>query len=73
MQRRVPSAPDYTGDYVISTYRPGPAGTVLIEVVTDSLQRLHLSMRQEQTSAENIDATIRHALAALARPPDPVR
>lgn len=73
MQRRVPSEPAYPGNYVISTTRPGPAGTVAFEVVADNLQRLFVTMPNRQTSAENIDRTIRGALAGLYRKPDPVR
>lgn len=59
--------------YVISTVRPTGSGKVMFEVVTSGLQRLTVQMRSEQTSAENIDATITHAIAALYAKPSPVR
>lgn len=59
--------------YVVSTVRPHGSHKVMFEVVTDDLQRLTVQMRSERTSAEDIDATITHAIAALYAPPSPVR
>lgn len=59
--------------YMISTTRAAGAGKVMFEVVTDDLQRLTVQMRSRQTSRENIDATIRHAIDALYTPPSPTR
>lgn len=72
-QRVVPSSPAWDRGYVISTIRPTPAGDVMFEVVADNLQRLHVMMPNARTDAQTIDATIRAALGALYRPPDPVR
>lgn len=72
-QRTVPSAPAWDRGYVISTIRPTPAGHVVFEVVADNLQRLYVTMPSARTDAATIDATIRAALGALYRPPDPVR
>jgi hypothetical protein len=72
-QRVVPSSPPYMGSYVISTTRPTLTGNVVFEVVTDQLQRLYVTMPNRQTDGPTIDTTIRAALGALYRPPDPVR
>jgi hypothetical protein len=72
-QRAVPSAPLLDGTYVISGFREAPGRNVIVEVVTDRLQRLYVNMPRARTSTVEIDLTIRHAIAALARPPDPVR
>lgn len=72
-QRAVPSAPDYPGNYVISGFRAGRGDNVIVEVVTDQLQRLFVAIRSKHSDTDEIDATIRHALAGLHRPPNPVR
>lgn len=59
--------------YVISSIRPAGSRKVMFEVVTSGLQRLTVQMRTEQTSAQDIDATITHAIAALYAKPSPVR
>lgn len=59
--------------YVISTVKPTGYNKVMLEVVTDQLQRLTVQMRSHDTSAEQIDATITHAIAALYARPSPVR
>lgn len=72
-QRRVPSAPDYPGDYVISGYREIANRWVSVEVVADNLQRIHVCISRDRSDADQIDQTIRHTLAGLYRRPDPVR
>lgn len=62
-----------TDGYVISTVRASGADKVMFEVVTDRLQRLTVQMRSRQTSAENVAATIEHAIDALYAQPSPVR
>lgn len=62
-----------TAGYVVSTVRASGADKVMFEVVTDRLQRLTVQMRSRQTSAENIAATISHAIDALYAQPSPVR
>lgn len=68
-QRARPSAPPYPGDYVISTVRPGPGDLVVFEIVTDRLQRMHVTMPQARTTDTEIDGTIRATLAGVYRPP----
>lgn len=58
-------------DYVISTVKASGADKVMFEVVTSGLQRLTVQMRSKQTSAENIAATIEHAIDALHAKPSP--
>lgn len=72
-QRPVPSAPLLDGTYVISGFREAPGGNVIVEVVTDTFQRLYVNMPRGRTDAHEIDATIRHTIAGLYRKPDPVR
>jgi hypothetical protein len=72
-QRAVPSAPLLDVGYVISGFREAPGGNVIVEVVTDRMQRLYVNMPRGRTDADQIDATIRHTIAGLYRPPDPVR
>ncbi len=71
-QRVVPSEPAYAGTYNISSLRAVPGDKVMFEVVTDRLQRIYVQMPSGQTTEANIDATIRAALGALYRPPDPI-
>lgn len=59
--------------YVISTMRRSGTDKVIFEVVTDRQQRLFVAMRSRQTSAENIAATIEHAIEGLYAKPSPVR
>lgn len=68
-QKGVPSAPPYPGDYVLSTIRPGLGDLVVFEIVTDRLQRMHITMPQARTTGTEIDQTIRAALAGVYRPP----
>lgn len=72
-QRTVPSSPAYAGSYVISVIRPTVTGNVMFEVVADNLQRLSIQMPNARTDVDTIDVTVRAALGALYRPPDPVR
>jgi hypothetical protein len=71
-QRAVPADPPYEGSYVISTVRAPTPSMVTFEVVTDQLQRLYVTMPSARTDADQIEATIQHALAGLYRPPDPI-
>lgn len=59
--------------YVISKVHSSRAGNPVFEVVTDQLQRLYIQMRRDRSDTEQIDATIRHTITALARKPSPVR
>jgi hypothetical protein len=59
--------------YTISGYRETSSRDVIIEVVTDGLQRLHVWMPRGRTDRDQIDATITHAIAALYAKPSPVR
>lgn len=71
-QRVVPSTPAYAGSYVVSTVRPAPGNNVMFEIVADNLQRLYVQMPFDRTDETTIDQTIRAALGALYRPPDPI-
>lgn len=59
--------------YTVSSYTTTAAGLVVVEVVTDRLQRLFVAMPPRHTDAATIDAVIRHAIGALTPASRPFR
>ncbi len=51
-------------DYTSPEARALTAGSVTVSVVDDQLGRFHVTIPRRETSAERMDAIIRHALAA---------
>lgn len=59
--------------YVISVRRRTLWGYVIVEGVTDALQRFTVGVPWARSTEAEIAATIEHTLAALAAPPRPIR
>lgn len=68
----IPALDRLDGDYTISRATRTRNDRVVIEIVAyPGLQRLHVMMPRAFTSAEEIDATIRAAIAGLQAEPKP--
>lgn len=58
--------------YVISSVTAVHGGTVVYEIVTADLQRIHIGIRRKWTDTDTARDVIDHALAALYAPPKPL-
>lgn len=58
--------------WVISSVRTSPGGNVSYEVVTNSLQRLYVTVPRSFTTDDERDTIIEQALAGLIKPGKPL-
>jgi len=67
------SFPIELGDtWTVSSVRPSPTGNVVYEVVTNSLQRLHVTVPYAQTGAGQPEIIIQRTIDALGAPGKPL-
>lgn len=60
------------GNYVISQASRLDSGRVVVQVVTDRLQRVSVTIPYGVSTAEGIGEVLDHALAAIPRPSKPL-
>jgi hypothetical protein len=58
--------------YTIERVRVTPAGNVAYQVVTDTLQRVTVTIPRRHATVPTIDTIVTHALANISPPPKPL-
>lgn len=62
----------YGGAYTVENARRISPRLVTVQVITDTLQRLHVTVPYARSSADDLTLVIGAALAGLNRPPKPL-
>lgn len=63
----------YGGTYVIEGARRISDELATVQVITDTLQRLHVTVPYARSSAADLGVVVRAAIDGLNRPPKPLR